>query len=152
MRAKSAEVAARRLWMTVVAILVLLTVQGYTGGFIVLFAVFPSAINSTISGFYQALTDAGLLTVYHASEGLVLVLISILIVVLALVYRSNIGVRVSAVIGMTAVISAAVGGILFVLSGFKNEGNSAQMAGSYIGAYASNFLVLYFLKEPAKTP
>jgi succinate dehydrogenase/fumarate reductase cytochrome b subunit len=146
MRAKSAEVASRRLWMAVVAILVLLTVQGYTGGFIVLFALFPTAVKLTISGFYQALSEARLLTVYHASEGLVLVLISILIVALAFRYHSNNGVRVSAVIGMAAVVSAAMGGILFVLSGFKNEGDSAQMAGSFIGAYASNFLVLYFLK------
>jgi hypothetical protein len=146
MRSKRPEVASLRLWIAVVAILVLLTVQGYTGGFVVLFAIFPTAITPTVSGFYQALSAAGLLTVYHASEGLVLVLISILIVAFAFRYRSNNGVRASAVIGMAAVISAAVGGILFVLSGFKNEGNSAQMAGSFIGAYASNFLVLYFAK------
>jgi len=44
------------------------------------------------------------------------------------------------------VVSAIIGGVLFVLSGFSAGGNSAQMGGSFIGAYAFYFIELYYAK------
>jgi hypothetical protein len=44
------------------------------------------------------------------------------------------------------IISAIIGGTLFVLSGFNNNGVSAQMGGSFIGAYAFFFIELYYTK------
>ena len=55
-------------------------------------------------------------------------------------------VRICTILGTIAVFSAAVGGFLFVLSGFANGGNSAQMGGSFIGAYAFYFMALYYAK------
>jgi len=60
--------------------------------------------------------------------------------------RVSKGIRVCAIIGSLAVLSAAYGGISFVLSGFQDNGNSMQMGGSFIGAYASFFLMPYFNK------
>jgi hypothetical protein len=48
---------------------------------------------------------------------------------------------------LIAILSAAYGGISFVFSGFQNNGDSMQMAGSFIGAYAAYFLVLYFNRK-----
>jgi hypothetical protein len=50
------------------------------------------------------------------------------------------------VVGLLSVLSAALGGYLFVMSGFANGGNSAQMGGSFIAAYASHFMTLYYTK------
>jgi hypothetical protein len=151
MAVKKSQVPSGALLISVVITLVLLTVQGFTGDSINLFAVFPDQVTGTFAGFFQALFQSGGLTVFHAIEGLVIVLGAISIVVSAFRQRTAKVVRAFAVFGMTAVISAAIGGILFVLSGFKNDPNSAQMGGSFISAYASNFLLLYFLKEPSKT-
>ncbi|VVB77134.1 Uncharacterised protein [uncultured archaeon] len=48
---------------------------------------------------------------------------------------------------MFFVASAIVGGILFVLSGFIDNGYSAQMGVSFIISYAAYFMVLYFIKR-----
>jgi hypothetical protein len=151
MAVKKSQVPSKALLVSVVITLVLLTVQGFTGDSINLFAVFPEPVTDTFTGFYQALLQAGGLTAFHAIEGLAIVLGAISIVVSAFRQRTTKVVRAFAVFGTTAVISAAIGGILFVLSGFKNDPNSAQMGGSYISAYASYFLLLYFLKQPTET-
>jgi hypothetical protein len=44
------------------------------------------------------------------------------------------------------VVVAGVGGLFFVLSGFTNNGKSAQMGGSFIGAYAFYFMELHYAK------
>jgi hypothetical protein len=43
-------------------------------------------------------------------------------------------------------LSAALGGYFFVMSGFSDGGNSAQMGGSYIAAYACYFLTMCYTK------
>ena len=55
-------------------------------------------------------------------------------------------IRICAILGLVYVVVAGVGGLLFVLSGFTNNGNSAQMGGSFIGAYAFYFMELYYAK------
>jgi len=49
--------------------------------------------------------------------------------------------------GFLAIFSAAYGGISFVLSGFRDNGNSAQMGGSFLGAFWPLIFVLYFNKR-----
>lgn len=44
------------------------------------------------------------------------------------------------------VVSAIMGGDLFVLSGFSAGGSSARIGGSFIGAYAFYFIKLYYAK------
>jgi nucleoside permease NupC len=85
--------------------------------------------------------------VFHAIVGTLLIAIAIAILFTTWRFDAGRGARTCAIIGFLAIISAAYGGISFVLSGFQNNGNSAQMGGSFIGSYASYFLVLYFNKR-----
>ena len=82
----------------------------------------------------------------HAILGALLLVFAIAILVVVIRGGARKGARICAIIGLIAILSAAYGGIAFVFSGFKDNGNSMQMAGSFIGAYASYFLVLYFNK------
>lgn len=129
----------------VILTLVLLTIQGWTGDFANLFASFPTgAVGASLGGFWGAVGGAGAIVAYHAAEATALLACSV--VVLGLSIRQRVG-RLFAILGMGAVISAAIGGILFVLSGYQNNANSAQMGGSFIGAYAFYFLTLYATKK-----
>jgi hypothetical protein len=126
------------------AVIVLLTVQGWTGDFANLFATFPSgSVLFSVTPFLGAVEGAGILVAYHAIEAILL--LALAVVVLALSVRRRTG-RLFAILGLSSIISAAVGGVLFVLSGYTNNANSAQMGGSFIGAYAFYFLVLYATK------
>lgn len=136
----------RKIQVSAVVILVILTVQGWTGDFANLFAVFPTGVNISMSGFFQALFSAGVLVAYHAAEGLILLALSIVVLALSFSLRQSRNVRIFATLGTLSIISAALGGVLFVLSSFRDNGNSAQMGGSFIGAYAFYFLVLYYTK------
>jgi hypothetical protein len=80
---------------------------------------------------------------------LVSVLLVLSIVVVGLSFRSSKSrsIRITSVVAATAVISAAAGGVLFVLSDFQNSPNSAQMGGSFIVAYAFYFIELYLTKS-----
>ena len=142
--------AMRALRWMVIMTLVLLTVQGWTGDFANLFAVFPSGgVAASFGGFWAAVGSAGAIVAYHALEAAALLVCSV--VILALSLRERVG-RLFALLGMASVVSAAIGGVLFVLSGFQNNPNSAQMGGSFIGAYAFYFLTLYSTKQPASVP
>lgn len=139
--------SARSLRIAIIVMLVLLTAQGWTGDFANLFATFPtSATTASMSGILQAVQNAGVTVLYHALEGGLLLVISVVIMILSFRSSSLTWVRVFAILGLGATISAGVGGVLFVLSGFQNNPSSAQMGGSFIGAYASYFLALYSAK------
>jgi hypothetical protein len=136
---------SRTLLGLIIAVLTVLTAQGWTGDFVNLFAAFPSgSVGRTFSGLSQALINAGRMEVTHAILGTVLAALAIAILFMAFRFNTTRGVRVCAVLGCLGILSAAYGGISFVLSGFQNNGSSAQMGGSFIGSYASYFLVLYF--------
>lgn len=60
--------------------------------------------------------------------------------------KTSRGVKVTSILGFISIAAATLGGYLFVFSGFQNNGNSAQMGGAFIAAYAMNFLVLYYSK------
>jgi membrane associated rhomboid family serine protease len=85
--------------------------------------------------------------VYHAFEGVLLVVLSLVVIGLSFKSKPR-SLRILSILAAAAVISAVIGGVLFVLSGFQNNANSAQMGGSFIGAYALYFLELYFTKQP----
>jgi len=128
--------------------LILLSVQGWTGDVVNLFAVFPAGAVNGFGGFFQGLGSAGPgpLATYHAIEGVVILLLGIGITVMAFQKKAPRGVKVTSLLGLISIFAAALGGYLFVFSGFANNGNSAQMGGAFIGAYAMNFLVLYYSK------
>jgi hypothetical protein len=143
-----ATTSTRGLRVSVAAILVLLTVQGWSGDFANLFAAYPaSAVGASMSDVLQALQRAGVLVLYHALEGILIVAVSVVILILSFRSPSSTWVRVYAILGLGATLSAAAGGLLFVLSAFQNDAYSAQMGGSFIGAYAFYFLVLYSMKK-----
>jgi hypothetical protein len=128
--------------------IVLLTVQGWTGDAVNLFAAFPSGPMSGMEQFFSSLAAAGPgpLASWHAIEGIVVILTSVGIAVAAFTRTHSRNVRIVAILGLLFVLSAAYGGYAFVLSGFLDNGNSAQMGGSFIGSYAMNFMVLYYSK------
>jgi hypothetical protein len=136
----------RNLRLSIVIILVLLTIQGWTGDFTNLFAVFPVHVASSLTGIIQVLYAGGILPLYHAFEGFVLMLVSIFVLILSFRFATSRPLRVFAILGFASIISAGIGGIMFLLSDFNNA-FSAQMGGSFIGAYAFYFLALYYTKN-----
>jgi heme A synthase len=131
----------------IMAAIIVLTIQGWTGDFVNLFSPFPSGKPSaSMGGLLSALYNASALAFYHGLEGFLLVVMSIAVLVLSFRASRARSIRVLSVLTLAAIISAAVGGTLFVLSGFQNNANSAQMGGSFIGAYVFYFLELYFTK------
>jgi heme A synthase len=136
-----------KLRFFLIAMLVILSVQGWTGDYVNLFSVFPTgAVSSSANGLLQALQKAGQVPLYHAFEGFLLLAFSLVVLFLSLRTKAK-SVQVSSILGFAAVVSAAIGGILFVFSGFQDNGNSAQMGGSFISAYAFYFIELYFTKR-----
>ena len=141
------RMASKNLRILIVVILILLTAQGWTGDFANLFAVFPTgSFSGSMTGFLQALDSAGIIVIYHAVEGAMLIAISAGILVLSFKSSNSTSLRSCAILGLGTVVAAAMGGILFVSSNFTNNANSAQMGGSFIGAYAFFFMTLYFTK------
>ncbi len=123
-----------------------LTVQGWTGDTVNLFTTFPSGtVGPSIGDVGGAISAGGAILVWHAAEGVLLFALSV--VVLAMSQRSKpTSVRIVSILGFLAILSAGVGGLLFVLSGFQDNGASAQMGGSFIGAYAFYFIELYYTR------
>ena len=126
----------------------LLSIQAWSGDVVNLFATFSGGAVSGMGQFFGALAAAGPgpLASWHAIEGVAVVLISAGIAVASFTSTRSRNIRIVAILGLFFVLSAAYGGYDFVLSGFLNNGSSAQMGGAFIGAYAMNFLVLYYSK------
>jgi hypothetical protein len=140
--------SSRPLLVLVIHILLGLTAQAWLGDFVNLFAVFPNGkVRHTLDSFLRAIKAAGNMEMAHAILGVLLLFFAIAILVVAFKVAVRKGARICAIIGLIAILSAEYGGIAFVFSDFKSNGNSMQMAGSFIGAYASYFLVLYFNKR-----
>jgi len=139
--------ALRPLKLMTVANIVLLSVQAWTGDVVNLFSSFPSGTVNGVGGAVQELQSAGPgpLAIYHGVQGVVILILAIGISALAFGTKSR-GVRIASLLALASVVAAAIGGYYFVFSGFTSDGNSAQMGGSFIGAYAMNFLVLYYSK------
>ena len=81
----------------------------------------------SLTGFLQAAQSLGFGLIWHSFQGTALVVLSIAALALSFKRSSSRGVRISAVLGTVSVFAAAIGGLLFVLSGFSNGGNSMQM-------------------------
>ena len=141
----------RALRGLLVATLVILAVQGWFGDFVTVFVAPASGMTPpsvTPSGLIHELQllPTPFFPLWHAFEGMALVVLAITIAVLAFAWSRSRGVRAWAVVGLAAVISAALGGFLFLKSGYADGGSSMQMGGSFIGAFASYFLTLYYTK------
>lgn len=129
-----------------VATLIVLTFQGWLGDSVNLFSMFPNGtIQDSANGLVLAVVDTGPILLVHAITGLVLLFLGI-IVLAASVRGKPRNIKVPAALGLLMVVFALAGGVMFVLSGFTNNGASAQMGLTYILAYASYFAELYYAK------
>jgi hypothetical protein len=138
----------RGLRASIIAMIVVLTAQGWTGDFSNLFASFSEGLTSpSMAGLLRAIEDSGVLVLYHALEAVALLVISIIVVALCFRSAAPKWAKAFAILGLVATVSASLGGVLFVLSSFESNANSAQMGGSFIGAYAFYFLTLYSTKK-----
>ena len=109
--------SSRPLIGLIIAILTILTAQGWTGDFVNLFAVFPSgSVGHTFGVFTQALINAGRMEVTHAILGTILAVLAIAILLIVFRFDASRGIRICAILGFLAVLPAAYGGISFVLS------------------------------------
>lgn len=129
------------------ATLILLTLQGWTGDSVNVFVTTSQATtpSQSVGGFFSAVMNGGLLLIWHGMEGFLILFSAIGVLVVSLRYRRR-SVKIGAAIGLVSVIVAGLGGCLFVLSGFSAPGNTMQMGGASIGAYALYFITLYYTK------
>ena len=148
---KATAPTSRKLRVLIVVTLIILTVQGWFGDVVNIFLApatgeSASSFPFSLSGFLQGVYSLGFPLEYHAFEGMLLVALSIAVLALSFKWSGAKSVRICAIFAAFFVFSAALGGFLFVLSGFSDGGNSAQMGGSFIGSYAFNFIALYYAK------
>jgi hypothetical protein len=139
----------RKYRILVVATLMILAVQGWFGDTVNIFYAPASGVTPpafSLAGFLSAVETLGFPLIWHAFEGIALVILSAIVFGLSFVWSKSRGVRISSGLGFLMVVAAAIGGFLFVMSGFSNGGNSAQMGGSFIGAFAFFFITLFYAK------
>ncbi len=143
----TASASWHRLRLLIVAALILLTVQGWFGDTVNIFFIptTPPTVEQSASGALQAIVNIGPTLVIHAFIGIAILALAIVVLAFSLKSKPR-NVQIPAILGLVMVVSALIGGLLFVLSGFSNGGNSAQMGGSFIGAYAFYFIELYYAK------
>ena len=135
----------RPLRLSIVATLLLLTFQSWLGDFVNVFVTTSATSAVPFSDFTQALVNEGPALVVHALVGFLVFLSGVGVLVVSL-RRGDRRVKIAAALALLAVVSAGVGGILFVLSGFGAGGSSMQMGGSFVAAYALYFITLYYTK------
>lgn len=145
----------RTFRVLIVAAIVILSVQGWFGDTVNIFFAPSHAITkpaATLGGF---VSEVGRLSQpffleWHTWEGVALALLAVTVTVLAFAWSRSAGlargVRWWSVVGLVSVLSAGYGGYQFVISGFGDGASSAQMGGSFIAAYASYFMTLYYTK------
>ena len=105
----------------------------------------PVTVEASASGLLTAIASDGATLIIHAFIGIVLLALSATVLAFSLKSKPR-NVQVPSILGLVMVVSAIIGGTLFVLSGYTNNGVSAQMGGSFIGAYAFYFIELYYAK------
>ena len=141
------KVCLRGLWISSIVFLVLGAVQGFTGNWSIFYIEWPGSNSS--AGFIRFVVD---LANYHMKMGFALGAISILIIIFAFLARTNIYVRIFAVLGLVVTVTAAVGGYLYVHSSTADRLSLGQMADAFIGVLAVYFIMLGFLYKPPVFP
>lgn len=88
-------------------------------------------VEQSASGALKAVVNVGPTLIVHAFLGIAILAFAAAVVAFSLRAKPR-NVQVLAILGLVMVVSAIIGGILFVLSGFSNNGVSVQMGGSFI--------------------
>jgi len=144
MAAQTGRPEWRRLRVLIAVILIVLTVQGWTGDTANIFVTTSTtSASSSLGGALRTISAAGPILIWHASEGALVLALSLAVLSLSVRAKPK-SVRICAILGTFMVVSAGIGGLSFVLSGFQYGGGSAEMGGSFIGAYAFYFMELYY--------
>ena len=141
---KLQKVSLRSLWISTLAVLVLMSVQAWSGNWITFFLILQGGPADLSAQFLKAMAG---LSVYHAIMGFVIGIGSIIVLISAFISKSSIYVRIFAILGLILTASAAMGGILFVQSGYEDRWPLGQMADSFVGAYAAYLLQLFFMNR-----
>jgi hypothetical protein len=135
------------IWIATFTILVLITLQGWTGGWSVFYLVWPG---SNVSATIVQVTAS--LAAYHVHMGFGIGVVSILVILLAFLAKSSVYVRLFSILGFGIVVLAALGGFNFVTTAFADRLSLGQMADAFIGAYIAYFLQLFFLNKTPRFP
>ncbi len=136
-------------WLRVVVILtlVILALQFELGMAINLSPSLPSLseFNFSVPLILQALQKIGVVGLLHAGTGIFILLLAIINLVLALSSRVR-SVWIFGVLAFLSAFGAVSTGLLFVLSGFQNDGYSHGMATNFLLSFSFFFIELYMLK------
>jgi len=146
---KLQKVSSKGLWISTLAVLVLMSVQAWSGNWITFFLILPGGPGDLSAQFTQAMAG---FAVYHAIMGFIIGLGSIVVLIFAFISKSSIYVRIFVILGLILTASAAIGGILFQQSGYQDRWPLGQMADSFVGAYAAYFLQLFFMNKTPNLP
>ena len=149
MSEKMQPIFSKALWISTLVMLVVLTLQAFSGNWVTFFLILPGAPANLSQTFIGAMSR---LAEYHVVAGFIIGLISILVLIFTFMHRSSIYVRIFAILGLIITASAGMGGFLFVKSGFQDRWPLGQMADSFIGAYAAYFLQLFFMNKTPRFP
>ena len=106
----------------------------------------------SVTAVSEALRGIGPVALLHAGMGGLLFLLAAVGLVLSLVSKVR-SVQILGVLGFLSMMGAVSTGLLFILSGFQNDGYSHGMATQFILTFTFYFLELYFSKpdvRPAK--
>jgi len=141
------KVYLRGLWISAILFIVLCAVQGWSGNWSVFYFVWPGSN----SGIAFTRFVAGLAS-YHMKMGYGIGVVSILIVAFAFLSKSNLYVRIFAVLGLVLTAVAALGGYVYVHSSFQDRLSLGQMADSFIAALTAYFIMLIFLNRTPRFP
>jgi hypothetical protein len=123
--------------------LILLTLQASTGGYVAGAGGFTAAIGLPLGGILSALSLASPPVIWHAFEGILIIILAAATAVLSLRYPKR-GVKGYAILGLVATLIAAVGGYLVVSTGPGPA--DALMSNGFLGTYAFFFMTLYSTK------
>ena len=135
------------LWISTILVLLLAAVQGVSGNWTVFYLLWPGYNAGDI--FLRVVVW---LSIFHIKLGFAIGAVSILIIIFAFLSKSNWWVRIFSVVGLGVTFSAAMGGYLFVTTGFEDRLSLGQMADSSIAVLAAYFLMLFFMNKAPSWP
>ncbi len=138
---------SKRVFISIIIILILLTLEGISGNWVNLFVIFPTNITNTSPGNLFAIAyNTNSLIAFHIILGIFLVFAGGFVLVYGLKIKDRY-LTIVLIIGLVMILSAIMGALLFVFSGFTDGMSSGQMGDSMIGAYAFYFLALYCIQR-----
>jgi hypothetical protein len=119
--------STHRLRILLGIILAILAVQGWFGDTTNLFVTTSgtSPIPFSLTAIIQRIVSNGPILIWHASEGFLLLILSLVAIGLTFRWSSKRSVRITSILGAFMIISAVIGGVSFLVSGFTAAGSSA---------------------------